>query len=73
MIGYDGENCDGMIMMYEKEPSNESVRQEIIDYILDYILYQGEAVGAEIAQYIIKSGINVGAWQSELEEFANEC
>lgn len=65
LLGYDGD-----FGYYETEPNHHDIESDVLDYMIERVLYQGDDVGAEIAQLILERGKDVGAWQEELEAFA---
>lgn len=65
LLSYDGDNC-----YYEKEPHYHHIESDVLDYMIQYVLQNGEEIGSEIAALILERGKDVGAWQQELEEFA---
>lgn len=65
LLSYDGD-----FGVYETEPTEEKIKEEVIDYIMENLLFIGEEVGQEIAQYILQKGLDAGEWTTELKEFA---
>ena len=67
LISYDGGGG-----YYETEPNYHDIESDVLDYMIQYVLQNGEEIGSEIAALILEREKDVGAWQEELEAFAGE-
>lgn len=63
---------DGDAGYYETEPNYHDIESDVLDYMIERVLFGGDDLAPEIAQLILEQGKEVGAWQEELEAFATQ-